>query len=90
MTTHSSHSIDRYVEAAARDYAAFVGGELEKNPFGGWCVSSKWEYVLFDREYVGTEHHYIPCRYSITKYAVTAHIHAYITGKGEESVDVVL
>ena len=85
MTTHSSKTIDKFVELEARKYAEFVGGVIEEIIFGGYCVSSEGEFVLFDKEYIGREVEYIPCRCYYDKYAVKAHIHA-----NNEAVDIII
>jgi len=89
MKTHSYKTIDFYVELEAKRYAEFVGGKLDKD-FAGYCVSSKWEHVFFGKEYVGTSHYYYPCCYAVPKYVVTAHVFAYIAGKGNEDVVIQL
>jgi hypothetical protein len=89
MNTYSERNIDKYVEKAAKDYAAFVNGTVEHS-LGGFCVSSKWENVFFGKKYVGTEHYYVPVWDSIPMYIITAHIYAYIAGKGDEKIEIML
>lgn len=90
MNLHFYKNIEKYVELEAQKYAEFVGGVVEKTSSGSYCVSSGLENAYFDSQYICTKKEYVPFRCEYPMYAVTAHIFAYVPGKGRENIKIIL